>query len=265
MNRIEKVFANRKKNEKLLSLFITAGYPTVKDTVDLVLGFERNGADLVELGIPFSDPLADGPTIQYSSEIAIKNGINIDMIFDQVKEIREKSDIPVVLMGYMNPILKYGVQAFCKKAAQVGVDGLILPDIPADEDTIIQKEAAKYHLYFVYLVAPNTTDERMKMIDKKSQGFVYCVSVAGVTGVRDGSEISDSVNKFINRVKVNITKNPTMIGFGIKSFEDAQLIAAKSDGYIVGSALIETIHKYFPDGQWKENTFKFVKSLKFGT
>lgn len=265
MNRIETVFANRKKDEKLLSLFITAGYPTVKDTADLVLGFEKNGADLIELGIPFSDPLADGPTIQYSSEIAIKNGINIDMIFDQVKEIREKSDIPVVLMGYMNPILKYGVEPFCKKAAQVGVDGLILPDIPADEDTIIQKEAEKYNLYLVYLVAPNTTDERMKMIDKKSQGFVYCVSVAGVTGAREGYEVSDSVNKFIDRVKTNITKNPTMIGFGIKSFEDARLIAARADGYIVGSALIETIRKYFPEDQWKENTFKFVKSLKFGT
>jgi len=265
MNRIDKVFAKRKKEDKLLSLFITAGYPTVQDTVDLILGFEKNGADLIELGIPFSDPLADGPTIQYSSEIAINNGINIDMIFDQVKEIRTKSDIPVVLMGYMNPVLKYGVERFCKKAAEVGVDGLILPDIPADEDTIIQKEAEKYHLYLIYLVAPNTTDVRMKMIDHKSQGFVYCVSVAGVTGARDGNEVSDSVNKFINRVKKNITVNPTMIGFGIKSFEDAQLIAAKSDGYIVGSALIETIRKHFPDNNWKENTFKFVKSLKFGT
>ncbi|RNC85495.1 MAG: tryptophan synthase subunit alpha [Balneola sp.] len=264
MNRITKKFQDKGSGEKLMSLFITAGYPDLESTVDLILGFEKEGADVIELGMPFSDPLADGPTIQYSSEVAIANGISIDKIFEMVQEIRKSSEIPIILMGYMNPVLRYGVSEFCKKAGEAGADGLILPDIPVEESGIIEAEAMKNDLPIIYLVAPNTSDERMRLADQKSEGFVYCVSVTGVTGARDGKEVSDSVSRFIERVNTNVTKNPKMVGFGIKSYEDAQQIASNADGFIVGSALIDTIKKTYPVENWKQDVFSFVHSLKFG-
>lgn len=263
MNRITRKF-EEKGSEKLMSLFLTAGFPDLESTVDLVLGFEKNGADVIELGIPFSDPLADGPTIQYSSDIAIANGISVDKILEMVAEIRKHSEIPIILMGYMNPVLRYGVKAFCEKAASVGVDGLILPDIPVEESALIEEEAKQNNLPIIYLVAPNTTNERMKLADSKSDGFVYCVSVTGVTGARDGNVVSKSVASFIERVKTNVTINPVMVGFGIKSYDDAQSIASNADGFIVGSALIDVIRKSYPDKNWKTDTFSFVHSLKFG-
>ncbi|GAB5408773.1 MAG: tryptophan synthase subunit alpha [Balneolaceae bacterium] len=263
MNRINKKFEEQ-DSEKMMSLFITAGYPDLESTVELILGFEKNGADIIELGMPFSDPLADGPTIQYSSDVAISKGISIDKIFEMVAEVRKSSEIPIILMGYMNPVLRYGVSKFCKKAASVGVDGLILPDIPVEESGLIEKEAAENNLPIIYLVAPNTTNDRMQLADHKSGGFVYCVSVTGVTGARDGNEVSDSVSKFIERVRVNVKKNPVLVGFGIKSHEDAQAIASNTDGFIVGSALIDTIRKSYPNENWKKDVFSFVHSLKFG-
>ena len=264
MNRIAKKFQEKGTNDKLMSLFITAGFPDLESTVDLILGFEKNGAEMIELGIPFSDPLADGPTIQYSSDIAISNGISIDKILEMVVELRKQSEIPIVLMGYMNPVLRYGVQKFCEKAKLSGVDGLILPDIPVEEGSIIESHAQANDLPIIYLVAPNTTEERMKLADSKSGGFVYCVSVTGVTGARDGKEVSDSVDKFILRVRENVTKNPVMVGFGIKSYENAIHIASNADGFIVGSALIDVIRKSYPNEGWKEELFSFVHSLKFG-
>jgi tryptophan synthase alpha chain len=264
MNRIQKKFEEKGANEKLMSLFITAGYPDLESTVDLVLGFEKQGADMIELGMPFSDPLADGPTIQYSSDIAIGNGINIDKIMEMVSSIREKSDIPIILMGYMNPVLKYGVAKFCKRANEVGVDGFILPDIPVEEGGLIEQEATNVGIPIIYLVAPNTTDARMELADKKSGGFVYCVSVTGVTGARSGEEVTQSVNQFILRVRENIVSNPVMIGFGIKSYNDSQEISKYADGFIVGSALINQIKEDYPKQNWKENVFSFVHSLKYG-
>ncbi len=264
MNRIKRKFEEQSAGEKLMSLFITAGYPDLDSTVELVLGMEKNGADIIELGIPFSDPLADGPTIQYSSDIAIKNGITIDKIFEMVSKIREVSQIPIILMGYMNPVLRYGVEKFCENAAKSGIDGLILPDVPVDEDEIIKKNISDNDLAMIHLVAPNSTDVRMKLADSKSSGFVYCVSVTGVTGARDGGEISSSVDTFIQRVRKNITENPVMIGFGIKSYEDAQNIASNADGFIVGSALINCIKKSYPEPGWKQELFSLVHSLKHG-
>ncbi len=263
MNRITKKFKD-KGSDKLMSLFITAGYPDLESTVDLILGFEKNGADIIELGMPFSDPLADGPTIQFSSDVAISKGISIDKIFDMVAEVRKSSQIPIILMGYMNPVLRYGVSKFCEKAASVGVDGLILPDIPVEESGLIEDEASENNLPIIYLVAPNTSDERMKLADQKSGGFVYCVSVTGVTGARDGGELSKSVATFIERVRTNVTENPVLVGFGIKSYDDAQNIASNADGFIVGSALIDTIRKAYPSENWKKDVFSFVHSLKFG-
>ncbi|MDX1619219.1 MAG: tryptophan synthase subunit alpha [Balneolaceae bacterium] len=263
-NRINRLFNERDNASKVMSLFLTAGYPEIESTVELILGFEENGAELIELGMPFSDPLADGPTIQYSSEIAIKNGITVDRIFKMVEEIREQSQIPLILMGYMNPVLRYGIEDFCERAARAGADGLIIPDIPPEESGLIEQQADNNGLALIYLVAPNTSDRRMKMIDSKSNGFVYCVSVTGVTGAREGDEVARSVERFIDRVNEHVTANPKLIGFGIKSHEDAARIAAKADGFIVGSALIDTIRDHYPDKGWKDKIFEFVRTLKYG-
>ncbi|HYW36084.1 MAG TPA: tryptophan synthase subunit alpha [Balneolaceae bacterium] len=264
MNRINELFAGHQDDSKIMSLFLTAGYPDLDSTADLIIGLDENGTDMVELGMPFSDPLADGPTIQYSSSKALENGITIGRIFEMVKQVRKKSEIPIILMGYLNPILQYGEQQFCEQAKACGVDGLIVPDLPPEESSTLEKSARANDLSLVYLVAPNTRDERMQLIDEKSDGFVYCVSVTGVTGAREGEEVSRSVSRFIERVEKNITKNPIMIGFGIKSHEDAQKIAARADGFIVGSALINTIREHYPAMGWKEKVFDFVKHLKYG-
>lgn len=263
-SRIKSVFEKRNGNEKIMSLFITAGYPDLESTVDLILGFEENGADLIELGMPFSDPLADGPTIQYASNISIEKGITMKKIFGMVRQVREKSEIPIILMGYINPILRYGVDAFCSDAEESGVDGLIIPDAPIEESGIIESAARGHGLDMIYLVAPNSTDERMKAVDEKSSGFVYCVSVTGVTGARQGDEVARSVDRFIGRVNTNVTRNPKLVGFGIKNHEDAKLISERVDGFIVGSALIEAIRKEYPNKGWKESVLQFVNHLKFG-
>ena len=263
-SRIQQVFESRSDGEKVMSLFITAGYPDLESTVDLILGFEKNGADLIELGMPFSDPLADGPTIQYASNVAIKNGITMKRIFNMVREVRKKSQIPIILMGYINPVIRFGVEMFCREAADAGVDGLIIPDAPLEESSIISREAAANSLEIICLVAPNSTDKRMKRVDGQSSGFVYCVSVTGVTGARSGEEVARSVEKFIQRVKTNVQKNPKLVGFGIKSHEDAKMIASETDGFIVGSALIDTIRANYPEKGWMDCVFGFVKELKYG-
>lgn len=262
-NRIATLFEERDDSSKVMSLFLTAGYPDLESTVDLILGLEENGTELIELGMPFSDPLADGPTIQHSSNVAIENGITMKAIFDMVSEVRKQSDIPIILMGYINPVMRYGTETFCKDAAAAGVDGLIIPDIPIEESEMITDHAKAHGLLLIYLVAPNTSDERMRQIDDHSKGFVYCVSVTGVTGAREGDEVARSVQRFISRVKENITENPKMVGFGIKTYEDAQRIAADMDGFIVGSALIDTIREHYPAEGWKEEVFAFVRSLKY--
>lgn len=263
-NRIESLFENRKGQQKVMSLFLTAGYPDLESTANLVLGFEKNGADMVELGMPFSDPLADGPTIQNASNVAIENGITLDGIFEMVKEIRTSSDIPIVLMGYINPVFRYGVKKFCEKAEAAGVDGLIIPDAPIEESGILTEHAQAHGLHMIYLVAPNTSSERMKTIDQKSDGFVYCVSVTGVTGARDGDEVAQSVQRFISRVRNNVRKNPKLVGFGIKSHDDAMKISEGLDGFIVGSALIENIRSNYPVKGWQQKLFTFVNNLKYG-
>ncbi|MEX0646510.1 MAG: tryptophan synthase subunit alpha [Balneolaceae bacterium] len=263
-SRIKNLFDNRSDEDKIMSLFITAGYPDLESTVDLILGFEKNGADLVELGMPFSDPLADGPTIQYASNIAIENGITMKKILEMVREVRKSSQIPLILMGYINPVLRFGAEEFCREAADSGVDGLIIPDAPIEESSVISEAAGKYGLDMVYLVAPNSSDERMRLIDGHSSGFVYCVSVTGVTGARQGDEVAASVKRFIHRVVSNVQKNPKLVGFGIKNHKDAMAISNEVDGFIVGSALIDTIRSSYPKDGWKENVFSFVKELKFG-
>ena len=263
-SRMRSVFQGRKKDEKVMSLFLTAGYPELGATAELILGLEKSGAEMIELGMPFSDPLADGPTIQYASNVAIENGITMDKIFGMVQEVRKSSQIPIILMGYINPVLRYGIEPFCEKAAQSGVDGLIIPDAPIEESSMLARSARANNLDLIYLVAPNSTDGRMKRIDEHSSGFVYCVSVTGVTGARQGDEVARSVDRFIGRVNKNVIKNPKMVGFGIKNHEDAKIISKKVDGFIVGSALIDSIRSFYPNNEWKRNVFTFVKDLKYG-
>ncbi|MCC5933121.1 MAG: tryptophan synthase subunit alpha [Balneolales bacterium] len=263
-SRMQKVFRNRKPDEKIMNLFITAGFPAKSETVDLILAYEKNGADIIELGMPFSDPLADGPTIQYSSEVALAAGLMMDDIFEMVSQVRKSSDIPIVLMGYLNPLLYYGIEPFFTRCAETGVDGLILPDVPVEESALLAEASETCKVPLIYLVAPNSTDERMKLVDERSGGFVYCVSVTGVTGARSGDEVEQSVNRFIERVNQNITRNPVLVGFGISSHADAMHISRKTDGFVVGSALINNIRENYGTEGWMENHLKFVRSLKYG-
>jgi tryptophan synthase alpha chain len=240
MNRIShklKFLADKK--EKALVCFITAGFPTIEATVPLVREIEKGGADIVELGMPFSDPLADGPVIQASSQQAIKNGITLDYILDYVKKIRKHSDIPLVLMGYLNPILHYGEERFFADAAKAGVDGVILPEVPLEESDRYLLLTRKYHLADVLLVSPATPNKRIQNIDNVSSGFLYCVSTTGVTG---HSNIGD-IELYVKRVKRSAKNNSVLVGFGIKTPADAQRIAQYADGVIVGSALIKRIAK----------------------
>lgn len=263
-DRIRRVF-EQKKDHKIMSLFITAGYPDLESTPSLILELERSGADIIELGMPFSDPLADGSTIQRSSEIAIENGTDMDKIFAMVREVRKSSEVPIVLMGYINPILHYGVDAFFEQATSAGVDGFILPDVPVEESGLVKEACNSRNMALIYLVAPNTTDARMRLIDTESEGFVYCVSVTGVTGAREGSTVADSVDRFIDRVRANVTRNPVLVGFGIKSHDDAMRVSAKVDGFVVGSALINFIQANYPNSDWIERTGEFVQQIKSGT
>lgn len=265
MSRLEELFKQKKASgEKVMNLYVTAGYPTKEVSKDLILKLGEAGADIIELGMPFSDPLADGPTIQESSNEALKQGVDLEYIFNLVKEVRETSEIPIVLMGYINPVLSLGVETFCIKAAECGADGLIIPDVPLEEAEELKTEAEKNGLSTTFLVAPNSTDERMKKIDQASSGFVYCVSVTGVTGARSGEEVQKSVQRFIDRVTSNVTVNPVLIGFGIKSHSDAIALSEKTDGFIVGSALIDFIKNHYPNEGWLDETAAFVKHLKYG-
>lgn len=263
--RMKRVFEDRSESAKIMNLFITAGFPRKEDTVDLILGYEKSGADIIELGMPFSDPLADGPTIQYSSEKSIEAGFVMDDIFEIVANVRKHSQIPIVLMGYINPVIHYGLEKFFARGQEAGIDGLILPDVPVEESGLIQQASQSHNIPLIYLVAPNSTDERMKLVDDRSGGFVYCVSVTGVTGARKGDEVDESVKRFIERINKNITNNPVLIGFGIASHTDAMRISEKADGFVVGSALINNIRSLEGDADWKEKHFRFVRELKYGS
>lgn len=237
-NRITKTLDSLKEQKKkALVLFLTAGYPKFDSTVPLVLKLAQAGADIIELGMPFSDPLADGPVIQHSSQVALKQGITLDGILSQVKTIRQHSDIPLVLMGYMNPILSYGTKKFFTAAEYAGVDGMVLPELPFEESERYKSIFENVGLANILLVTPTTPYKRIAMIDRASRGFLYCVSTTGVTGSAGQSKS----NTYISRVKKFAKKNPVLVGFGIETPTDAQRVARYADGIIVGSALIRKI------------------------
>lgn len=237
MNRIQQKLS---ENKKLLSIYFTAGYPKLDDTVEILQQLEKNGVDMVEIGLPFSDPLADGPTIQKSSEEALKNGITTNVLFGQLKDIRKTVSIPLILMGYFNPVLQFGVENFCKKCAEVGIDGLILPDLPLAE---FQEHYAeifkKYGLLNIFLITPQTSEERIRQIDAASEGFIYMVSSASVTGSSSG--FGEDQTSYFEKIDSLSLTNPQIVGFGINNSETFQQATKNAKGAIIGSAFIKML------------------------
>ena len=235
MNRINEKLA---ENKKLLSIYFTAGYPKINDTVFIIQELEKSGVDMIEIGLPFSDPLADGPTIQASSTQALHNGMTTQILFDQIKDIRKTVSIPLVIMGYFNPMLQYGVEAFCQKCAEIGIDGLIIPDLPVDVYADEYKATFdKYGLKNIFLITPQTSDERIRFIDSVSSGFIYMVSSASVTGSQSGFGSTQSA--YFERIANMNLKNPQIIGFGINNAETFKQATQYAKGAIIGSAFIK--------------------------
>ncbi|WP_422006118.1 tryptophan synthase subunit alpha [Roseivirga pacifica] len=255
MNRIEKLFET--KPERVLNVYFTAGYPRLDDTLGIMQSLEKSGADLIEVGIPFSDPVADGPTIQESNGVALANGMTVKLLFEQLAELRNSVSIPVVLMGYINPIVQYGVEAFCKKCQEVGVDGLILPDLPMFEYLETYKPMFDAHgLLNIFLITPQTSEARIREIDNNSKGFIYMVSSASTTGAKTG--ISTDQEAYFARVKAMSLKNPTLIGFGISNKETFDKACANANGAIIGSAFIKAIAQ---EGDLDNNINEFVNGV----
>jgi len=237
MNRINQKL---KEDKKILSIYFTAGYPELNDTLPIIQQLENSGVDMIEIGLPFSDPLADGPTIQASSTKALKNGMTSTVLFDQLKDIRRKVQIPLIIMGYFNPILQYGVEAFCKKCAEVGIDGLIIPDLPVDVYNDLYKPVfEKYGLINVFLITPQTSVKRINFIDSISNGFIYMVSSASVTGSQSG--FGTEQTRYFKRIAEMNLNNPQIIGFGISNNETFKQATEYAQGAIIGSAFIKYI------------------------
>ena len=238
MNRIQSKLSENNLPAKLLSIYFTAGYPKLGDTVEIIQQLEENGVDMVEIGLPFSDPLADGPTIQASSQTALKNGMTTDLLFRQLKDIRKTVSIPLILMGYFNPVLQFGVENFCKKCAEIGIDGLILPDLPlAEYEEHYAEIFRKYNLINIFLITPQTSEERIRQIDAASEGFIYMVSSASVTGSSSGF----GEEAYFKRIASLSLKNPQIIGFGINNSETFQQATKHAKGAIIGSAFIKML------------------------
>jgi tryptophan synthase alpha chain len=226
------------KSDKLLVPFFTAGYPDLKTTIALVKAAEQAGADMVELGMPFSDPLADGPEIQQSSKAALDNGANLRELLKAVRTLRSQVDLPLVLMGYYNPVLSYGEKKFLLQAASAGVDGFIIPDLPVDEATEFRLGVQSHDMSAIFLVAPTSSPERVELIDKQSTDFVYAVTVTGVTG--SGRTFGADTDAYLRRLKRSLSK-PFVAGFGVSSPESARRLARYADGVVIGSALVKII------------------------
>lgn len=238
MNRIDKLFAEKQKS--VLNIYFTAGFPKLDSTLSILQAIERGGADIAEIGMPYSDPVADGETIQQSNNLALQNGMSLKVLFEQLSDMRETVNIPVILMGYINPVLQFGVEAFCKRCKEVGVDGLILPDLPMQEYVDEYKPIfKKYGLHNIFLITPQTSPERVKLIDENSAGFIYMVSSASITGSTSG--ISAEMEAYFNRIEAMKLRNPKLIGFGIKDSESFTTASKHAQGAIIGSAFIRAI------------------------
>ena len=255
MNRINKLFTEKKD---VLSIYYTAGFPNLNDTVTILKSLEKAGADIVELGMPFSDPLADGPTIQDSSLVALNNGMSIKVLFEQLKDVRKEVTIPIVLMGYINPVHKYGIEKFAKKCQEVGVDGVIIPDLPFDEYN------EKYKTIFeaagvsnIFLVTPQSPEARIRAIDSNTNGFIYVVSSSAVTGAKAG--LSATQIEYFQKLQNMKLKNPSLIGFGISDNESFKATCKYASGAIVGSAFVKLLAN---SKDLETDITNFIKDLK---
>lgn len=248
-----------------MGIFLTHGYPHPSATLPLLETIADSGADFLELGMPFSDPLAEGLPIQESSERALSFGLSLADIFRTVETYRRKRDTPILLMGYINPVFSYGIGNFCKDARSSGVDGIILPDVPPEEISVLRREVESHDLNHVLLVAPNTSDDRMREIDSIASGFVYAVSVTGLTG--SSLDAMDLIADYLRRARKNVRNNPLLVGFGIRSGEDARRLSKHTDGFIVGSAVIRQAGRLWDSTDLStterlNGVASFVRSLK---
>jgi tryptophan synthase alpha chain len=238
MNRIDRLF--KEKSGEILSIYLTAGYPDLKDTPTLLKALADHGADMIEIGIPFSDPLADGPVIQQSSQIALRNGISLELLFEQLKEIRDSINIPLVMMGYLNPVLQMGMETFLEKCSNTGMDGVIIPDLPPDEyDSKYRKLFQSRGIHHILLVTPHTETERIKRIADLSSGFLYLVSDASTTGSR--ASVADYQLEYFQRIQQLDLALPSLIGFGISSHKTFKAACMHASGAIIGSAFIRAL------------------------
>lgn len=254
-NRINNLFQTKKNN--ILSVYFTAGYPGFNDTATIIQELQKNGVDLIEIGMPFSDPTADGPIIQKSSEQALKNGMNLKLLFEQLADIRKKVDIPLILMGYFNPVFQYGMEKFIQKCVEIGIDGLILPDLPLDEyDRSYKKLFEQNDIHNILLITPQTSADRIKQIDQASNGFIYMVSSASTTGT--GKKVEDFQTDYFTRIQNMNLKNPRLIGFGISDRATFQNACKYANGAIIGSAFVQQLSK---PGKQDELIAEFVRGL----
>ncbi|KYZ75857.1 tryptophan synthase subunit alpha [Anaerosporomusa subterranea] len=249
----------QQSGNKALITYISAGDPDLNTTRKLVLSMAANGVDIIELGIPYSDPIADGPVIQQASLRALQNGVSIEAIFGLIASLRQDTQIPLVLMAYYNSLLQYGIEKFISTCAAVGVDGLIIPDLPLEESEELRQQGDAQGINVILLIAPTTPTERIARIAEASRGFLYCVSVAGVTGAQ--STVDSGLQKFLARVRSQ-TELPLAVGFGISTPDQAAAIAVLADGVIVGSAVITVLEQYLGTEMLISKVGEFAKSLK---
>jgi tryptophan synthase alpha chain len=255
MNRLNQLFATKKDN--LLSIYYTAGYPELNTTVDIAEALEKAGADFLEIGFPYSDPVADGPTIQHSSQQSLDKGMTLNVLFEQLKDLRNRVTIPILLMGYVNPIVQYGVERFCKQAAEVGVDGVIVPDLPMYEyETMYSSYFKDNNLSNIFLVTPQTSPDRIQKIDGLSNSFIYLLSSSSITG--GNLDVSVGIEDYYKRVKAMQLKNPTIIGFGISDNVTFKKACEYANGAIVGSKFV----KLLDEENYLEKIPEFVKSIR---
>jgi tryptophan synthase alpha chain len=262
MTRITKVFQElRANNEKALIPYITAGDPSLEITKKLIFQLEESGADIIELGVPFSDPMADGPTIQRASERALANNVSLKDVLDLVSEVRMYTEIPIILFGYYNPFFIYGAEKFSEDAKRVGADGVLIVDLPPEEVDELRVHINKTGLDIIFLLAPTSTEERISLITKKASGFIYYISLTGVTGAR--ISLDSRIEEHVARVK-RFTDLPIGVGFGISTPAQAGTVAKWADAVIVGSAIVKTVEENLKDPDMVKKVGEFVKSLKKG-
>lgn len=258
MNRLDKLFAAKKQN--VLNLYCTAGYPQLDSTIEVITALQNNGADIIEIGMPYSDPLADGEVIQHSSAVALQNGMTIEILFNQLHNLRKSPSgdggIPIILMGYMNPILQFGIEKFCAAAKEVGVDGVILPDLPMYEfETMYKPLFDKNDLKFIFLVTPETSEERIKKIDALCSGFIYAVSSSSTTGKNKAIEGQEDYFKKFQHMNL---KNPVLVGFGIKDKATFTAACKYTNGAIIGTAYIKALEN---SSNITQTTKEFINSI----